>query len=394
MTHEELLTLLRDPSLKPESICEEMECAGSPGCGSEAVSEARALLLAATGGDPPTAAEAQVQGERLGRLPEALQPALLRAAAEAGRQELLQAVATKGAKGLAKEAKRELQRLKQRGVKVAELQPQGESVLKALADTAAPDCYASSIDAFGERAIWFARANRSGIEVAQVVLSDVKGILAADALSFSRRNHREFLKRLPRSPTITVAEVPAEHARWVVAQAEEEGVRNGFSPPASYPEALRILGASPSAPPSHPADSIDLGPEGELPHQLAGAALFDDPLFFAWIPDEAPLKAFAGRIDAIDASALYADEGQKHRAREEAAEAAAADYFTATLRLRYSHRLLEMAHVLRVVGRIDAARTALATARALGGQGGAAQAFCTGLFRHATELSERDAGAR
>ena len=41
------------------------------------------------------------------------------------------------------------------------------------------------------------------MEVVQVVTSDLKGILAVDALALSRRSYREFVKRLPRQTVVT-----------------------------------------------------------------------------------------------------------------------------------------------------------------------------------------------
>jgi hypothetical protein len=375
---EELLALLRDASLRPESICEEIECAGSTGCSAAAIAEARGLLAAL--------ADDAAQAKALVGLPELLGGALLRAAGEAGHQALLVAVASGPHKGHAKEAKRELQRLKQRGVKVADLAPQGAPVVRSLPEEEVPACYASSIDAYGERAVWFARPGRSGIELAQVVFSDVKGILAADPLVLSRKQHREFVKKLPRGSVVTVVEVSPAHARQLVAEAEAEGARNGFSPPASYARALRILGAAPEEKPQPPAAGLDYGPDGELPHQLAGAALFTDPLFLAWIPEEEALRAFAAKADEIAQSRLYADEAQRQEARAQAVAEASAAYFNPARRARYARRLHEMAHVLSGEGRLDAARTALATARALD-SGGPAEPFCHALFTHALELT-------
>ena len=224
----ELLALLRDASLKPDSIAEEMECAGAHRCTAEQIAEARELLgllqqertaqsagLASEG----AAAEAEV-ARRIAALPEPLALALVRAAGEAQRQDALVELAAAPRKPLAKEAKRELQRLKQRGFQVQELKPRGEPVLKPPPEAEAPACYASSIDAYGERAVWWSRATRGGVEVVQAVISDVKGILAIDALALSRRNFRDFIKRLPRQGgPVTSVEVPKDHARWLIAQA-------------------------------------------------------------------------------------------------------------------------------------------------------------------------------
>src|SRR6266851_5473853 len=288
-------------------------------------------------------------------------------------------------KALAKEAKRELQRLKQRGFQVQELRPRGEPVLKPPPEVEAPACYASSIDAYGERAVWWSRATRGGVEVVQAVVSDVKGILAIDALALSRRNFRDFAKRLPRQGgVVTSVEVPKDHARWLIAQAAEEGARNGFSPPPAYADALRILGPAPQESPA-PGASIEFGPDGELPHRLAGAALFADPLFMTWIPEEEALRSFALKVDEVAVSRLFIDDAQRKAAFERAAEDAAEAYFTPQRRARYARRLREMAHVLASEGRLDAARTALAVSRDLPGEQGPRNAFARALFSRALE---------
>jgi hypothetical protein len=390
----ELLALLRDTSLKPDSIAEEMECAGAHPCTAEQIAQARELLgllgqertaqsagLASEG----AAAEREV-AHRIAALPEPLALALVRAAGESQRQDALVELATASQKALAKEAKRELQRLKQRGFQVQELKPRGETVLKPPPEAEAPVCYASSIDAYGERAVWWSQATRGGVEVVQAVVSDVKGILAIDALALSRRNFRDFTKRLPRQGgPVTSVEVPKDHARWLIAQAAEEGARNGFSPPPAYADALRILGPAPQEAPPDPASSIEFGPDGELPHRLAGAALFADPLFMTWIPEEEALRSFALKVDEISVSRLFIDDAQRKAAFERATDDAAEAYFTPQRRARYARRLREMAHVLASEGRLDAARTALAVARDLPGEQGPRNAFSRALFSRALE---------
>src|SRR5207302_11158614 len=223
-------------------------------------------------------------------------------------------------------------------------------------------------------------------EVVQAVISDVRGVLAIDALALSRRNFRDFAKRLPReSGTVTSVEVPKDHARWLIARAAEEGSRNGFSPPPAYADALRILGPAPEHPPPLPAASIQFGPEGELPHRLEGASLFSDPLFSTWIPEEDVLRSFVLKVDEIGVSRLYLDDAQRKTAFERSAEDASAAYFTPQRRARYARRLLEMAHVLASENHLDAARTAVAVAHDLEAEQGARNPFCRALFTHALE---------
>jgi hypothetical protein len=390
----ELLALLRDPSLKPESIAEEMECAGAHPPSSAQIAQARELLARLQQERAAQSAGLQAEGAAadpevargIAELPEPLALALVRAAGEAQRQEVLLELAPSARKALAKEAKRELQRLKQRGVQVQELKPRGEPVLRPPPEVEAAPCYATSVDAFGERAVWWTRATRGGVEVVQAVISDVKGVLGIDALALSRKSFRDFAKRLPHQGAMTTVEIPRERARWLIAQAAEEGSRNGFSPPPAYADALRLLGPAPQEEPPSPAASIEFGPDGELPHRLAGAALFADPLFMAWIPEEEALRSFALKVDEIAVSQLFIDDAQRKAAFDRAAGDAAEAYFAPPQRrARYARRLLEMAQVLASEGRIDAARTALAVSRDLEGEQGTKNPFCRALFTHALE---------
>jgi hypothetical protein len=184
---------------------------------------------------------------------------------------------------------------------------------------------------------------------------------------------------------VTTAEISKDHARHLIAAAEQEGVRNGFSPPPTYGEALRILGPAPLTPPPSPGESVEVSPEEEPEHVQVGAALYGDPLFAAWIPEEDALRAFALKLDEIAVSKLYLDDGQKKTAMYRAAGDAAEAYFTAERRARYSRRLLEMAHVLLSEGRTGQAQTALAVSRALVRDDGARTPFARGLFAHALE---------
>ncbi|HZR09350.1 MAG TPA: hypothetical protein VFA79_12275 [Myxococcales bacterium] len=382
LTVDECLALLKDGSLRPDSIAEEMQCAGVSRPQAADVQAAR-VVLGKLQADAATAsgADGRAMAAEIAALPEMLSLALVHAAGRASRQDVLLELATAPGRTLAKEAKRELQKLKQRGVQVQEIRPQGEPILRPLPEGEAPVCYASSIDAYGERAVWWSRPGRQGVEVVQVVLSDVKGILAADALALSRRSWREFVKRLPRQNVVTSAEIPRDHARQLIAEAEAAGARNGFSPPRAYVEALQLLGPAPDPPQPSPGLSIEL--PDEQAHQLAGAALFEDPLFISWIPEEDDLRRFALRVDEIATSQLYIDARQRQQAFAAAADDFAASYFTPQRRALYAKRLVEMAHILSAEKRADAARTALAVARAL--EKDATNPFCRALFTHALE---------
>jgi hypothetical protein len=388
-TAAEILSLLRDPSQDPESVAS--KCGP---CSPEQIGRTRELLTrigaeqtaAGAGLEPEGAASFEQVAREVGSLPEPLAFAVVRAASEGKRSPLLAQIAALGPKAIAKEAKRELQHLKQMGVQVQEVRPKGEPVMKPVPPTEAPPCLVSSIDAYGERGVWWTRPSQGGgVDVVQAVVSDVKGVLAIDAFSLPRRNFREFLRKLPRGGMVTVIEVPKDYARHLIAAAEEEGVRNGFSPPPSYTEALQILGPAPLTPPRSPSELIDLPGDKEAELAAQGGTLFSDPLFSAWIPEEEELRGFVLKLDEIAVSQLYISDEQKKEAMYQAASDAGDAYFTAQRRTRYAKRLFEMALVLRMENRVEPARIALAVSRALGRDDPAGKSFGRGLFVHALE---------
>jgi hypothetical protein len=380
---EECLALLRDASLRPESIAEEMECAGEHPPTPADIAAARSLLDE-LGAAPPEPAEAGKQAAAVAKgidqLPEVLALSMLRAAGASGRQDVLREVAIGSAKALAKEAKRELQRLKQQGVKVEDLARAGAPILRPQPEAESAACYASSIDAYGERAVWYAKSSRVGVEVVQAVISDIRGILAVDALGLSRRSWREFVKRMPRQSVVTTVEIPRDHARALIAEAAEQGARNGFTPAQGYHEAVAMLG-----PPRDllPPQQLDFGPGGEESYALAGAKLFEDSLFSAWIPEEDALRAFSLKVEEIARSQLYVDEAQRAAAFDRAAGEASVAYFTPQRLARYARRLAEMARVLEAAGQPEEARICLAASRRLLQEGEEGNPFCRALFAHA-----------
>ncbi|HEY6909372.1 MAG TPA: hypothetical protein VI356_08395 [Myxococcales bacterium] len=384
LTIDECLALLKDASLQPASIAEEMQCAGVARPLPEQVAAARDTLaklqteaVAQTAG--LAGPDAGAVAAEIAALPPMLALALVHAAGRGARQEVLVELAGSRDRTLAKEAKRELQKLKQRGVQVQEPRRQGESVLRPLPEGEAPSCHVSSIDAYGERAIWWTRPARQGVELVQVVVSDQKGILAAEALPLSRRSWRDFEKKLPRQDAVATAEVSRDHARQLIAEAEAVGARNGFSPPPRYADALRVLGPAPETPPPSPGLAVQVVEEPA--RARAGDTLFDDPLFSSWIPDEEELRHFALRVDEVSTSQLYIDDAQRRQGFEHAADEAAAAYFTPQRRALYARRLLEMAHVLASIGREGVAQVAVAVSRAL--EKDASNPFCRALFTHA-----------
>lgn len=351
---EELAALLKDTKTSAAAIAEELSVAGHDAITAAHIDVARAALAGAS------------DVAALATLPPELAGVVLRAAGEAGNQELLRQIATEGGKDLAKDAKRELQRLRSRGVEVAELAPTGVSIVKPLPALADPPCYASSLDGFGERALWIAKnVPGRGIHIAQLVVSDVRGVVAVDVLGLGRRAWREFRDSLPHGGPVFTAEISREHARWLVQQATQVNDALRLPAPHELGQAAPLLGPLPPAgwePPSR----TRFPRENDKPGDAARSAeLFDSPLFASWIPAEETLRALSHKVEEISVSRLYVDEAQRRAAVHSTLADAAAAYWTAERRVLYAARLLEMAFVIAEAGQGDLAALAAATSHAL-----------------------------
>src|SRR5512146_2438674 len=173
-----LLAMLRDANVESRDV------AAAAGVPREEAGRASRLLLGI----------AKAKPEEVATLPAPLAAALARAALAAGRADLLAALSVHSGKEVAKEAKRALHVLKSRGVAVPE-PPRPAAPPPATAPEAPLPAYASAIDGHGERALWLPRAlPGKGVEVAQAVISDERGLLELQLRTLGRKEWRMFAK--------------------------------------------------------------------------------------------------------------------------------------------------------------------------------------------------------
>ncbi|HQR30294.1 MAG TPA: hypothetical protein PLL32_07780, partial [Anaeromyxobacteraceae bacterium] len=153
-----ILALLRDPNVGSQEVADET---GLPRA--EAARAARLLF-----------GLAKARPEEIATLPAPLAAALVQAAVDAERLDVLSALAAGPDKTLSKEAKRFLHILKAKGVQVPEPPRAAPPPPPQPAEEVFP-CYASSIDGQGERAVWVSRnVPGRGVEVGQAVVSDTQ----------------------------------------------------------------------------------------------------------------------------------------------------------------------------------------------------------------------------
>jgi hypothetical protein len=346
---DQLLSMLRDPNRETHEI------AAAAGVPREEAGRACRIVMGIGRAKPDDVAT----------LPPPLALAVLRAAVAAGRADMVAAAANHPAKQVSKEGKRELYLLRTRGVAV----PEGpRPSVTAPAPTPEPPvpCYASALDGRGERALWLGRSvPGKGIEVAQVVISDQKGITELHIGMMGRKEYRAFGRDvLARGGGMGVTELDRETAKSIVAAARALNDADRGPPPSGTDAWLSRLG--PAAPlPDLGARFPPLPEADERAAVDAGGKLHELPLVRGWLADEEALRALAHRLDEISVSSLYVDERQRAEAVGHAIHDAATSHFDDARRALWASRLLTLADHLERGGDAGSAGLAAASARAL-----------------------------
>jgi hypothetical protein len=345
-----LLAQLRDPNV------ESQEVAAETGVSREEVGRAARLV----------AGMARAKADEITTLPTLLAAAVARAALQAGRGDVLAALAAHPGKEASKEAKRGLHVLRSRGVTVPEPpRPAAPAVPAPPAETAVP-AYASAVDGQGEQAIWIPRPlPGKGIEVGQAVVGDEKGLLDLQVVILGRKEWRGFIQGLlQRGRDMGVVEIDRERAKSIVAAARARNDETGAPVPDGADLWLRHLGPAP--PPEDVAERFPpLPPEEEDAALGASAALHDLPLLRGWLPEEPFLREIAAKLDEVAVSPLYVDEQQRGEQLARTVARAVEDYYDARRRPLVASRLFAVADHLERAGVSVHARAAAATARAL-----------------------------
>jgi hypothetical protein len=344
-----LLALLRDPNVESQEI------AAQAGVPREEVGRASRLLHGLARANP----------EEVTTLPAPLASALLRASHQAGRADVLAALAGHASKEVSKEAKRALHLLRARGVAVPE-PPRPPAPAPAAPPEPPLPSYATVVDGHGERAVWLARSvPGKGIEIAQAVVSDTRGLLEAQVGMLGRKEWRAFAKGLlERGAAMGVAEIDRERAKGIVSAARALNDASGQRVPEGADLWLARVG--PGVPPPDPAEGFPpLADDAEREALAASGALHDLPLLRGWLADEDTLRQLAAKLDEISVSPLYIDDRQRAEQMARTLSDAVETYFDAPRRAALAGRLFAVAEHLRASGDEPHARSAAAAARAL-----------------------------
>jgi hypothetical protein len=255
---DELLALLRDASVPPESIVAEMEDAGAKAYPVASLAATRAAL----------ASLAVDHLDAIIILPPELRSLVLDAAVTAQAVPLISALANCSDKSCVKDAKRSLHALKSRGLKVEAPKPVAAPAAAPTVDASAT--LMSSVDGDGRRIVFLSGAVRGGYDVAQILLSDEHGVISAEMLPLGRKEYRRFMDRLAALEDMLVVETPRPYVRHLIAKALDRNARAGRPIPPTFNDAAFLLGPavapqqSPGRALPRPDDSGLFNRSGEL----------------------------------------------------------------------------------------------------------------------------------
>jgi hypothetical protein len=226
---------------------------------------------------------------------------------------------------------------------------------------------ASPIDGAGNRGIWLAFRRGGELDVVTVLLNDEEGIKDLNVLDISTsRFDREKRQRLE-DREFPWIEIPPDYCRHLIGVYHHRNAAAGTPLPVEF-LAWREQISVPEARYEQPLAYTVLSAAAIRwePRYLDNSGdLFDLELFKGWILDEDALRPYVQERMAAERSGLIiagVSGGEGNRLAE---ERAIQTLFDARRRALYRERLEEMSYLLWKLGRLEAARLALAAALAL-----------------------------
>jgi hypothetical protein len=226
--------------------------------------------------------------------------------------------------------------------------------------------YASAIDGHGERAVWLPRILVGrGVEIAQGVLSDLRGLVELQLGVVGRKEWRVFARGLlERGASMGVAELDGALVIAMIVAARALNDRAGERVPSGADRWIAELGPAPSLPDAAAAFP-PLAAEEEQEAVAQSGKLHDLPLLRGWLADEALLRGVASTLDQIAVSPAYGGDEERAAAMARVISDALASWFDPERTARFAARLFETAAHLERAGDSSHARLAAAAARAL-----------------------------
>ncbi len=275
-------------------------------------------------------------------------------------------------RALRKAARRELHRLRSAGV-----QPPETTAAAAVPSTSAPtseptvpvtEAWATDFDPTGARALWLLGDRPlGGAWFGAVLLNDLKGLLDVSLVDTTRKRFLRELEERRRERGEWV-QLPGEYALRLVREALDNNRATDTPLPTRY-RALRDAFGEAPGPPERPLVHATISPvEASFnPDWLSQADdLMREPELLGWyIPVPEGLRSRALEVARAPAAALLVPGQEPEQRALQLFEDAERQTLTPALRRALQRRLEETAYFFVTSDRLNAARHAVASARAL-----------------------------
>jgi hypothetical protein len=285
--------------------------------------------------------------------------------------EALDKIAQGDAKDAARQARKALYKLRQRGLIAAE---EEEQRAEPAAGEQGEQAFASNIDTFGSRLLLLAISGMREILVCQGSVDEDRGLLRFSAAEMHRKAWREFLKdlrgQIEADRYSSLVEIDPNHCRWLFEQAYKRAQKKGTL----IPERFKGLRYRLKAPESY-IQSAFLQKHVQVSDDQVRSVtaklgdVFAIPEVAIWMVDREALLPYSRRYVEMAESKLVLNEQQRQSRLEGALSDFAAEYFSeesGRLELMVG-RLEETAYLLAAQDRIDEARLTAALARDVAG---------------------------
>ena len=267
--------------------------------------------------------------------------------------------------GIRKAARRALHRLASKGV-VPAIPEAAASEARLPKATPVYKAIASPIDGAGNRGIWFAFDRGGELDVVSLLLSDEQGVKDAFVRDFSVDRFDRESKKLLEDREFPWIEMPADYCGYLVEVAHRRNASTGTALPVQFLAWRdRISGETSFDQPIIYTVMSAAEVRWDPRHLDSSGSLFDLDLFKGWILDRDELGEFVQQRLSVERSGLVLAGSSRENRNRMIDDRAIQRLFTAERRALYKGRLEEMSYLLWKLGRVEAARQALAAALAL-----------------------------
>jgi len=298
-------------------------------------------------------------------------------------------------KDILKIIKKTIHALKQKGVEIADYEPQAteEAVFKKITLPEAR-AFVSSIDGVGDRIIFMIKpVSAHESRVFEIFMSDTSGIRDISSVSIIRKEAEQFIDKLTREEKVMFVETTPGNACFLVEEAYRINEQGGTVVAGSIAQWRSVFSDTPGQ--NKQPIIYECLDAAAIEHQqsllLKAEKLFNRVEILVWFIESDEAKAGWIKVKQIKNSPLVLSQVQiEERVREQYRETAQT-FFTGKVRALFKRRLEELAYLYNRQGQDEEARLALCAALSLtSDMPPGNNPFCLSLIKEGFKFFESD----